>query len=84
MLLTFDGGKQVSASLVIACDDTFSKVREYLDKTKTASLPIEPFLLDRHKTVWRGTASTVDAKNIATFLSHHLKLLERESQLPAS
>jgi 2-polyprenyl-6-methoxyphenol hydroxylase-like FAD-dependent oxidoreductase len=67
VLLTFDGGKQVSASLVIACDGAFSKVRECLDKIKTASLPTEPFLLDQHKTVWRGTAPTVDAKNIATF-----------------
>jgi 2-polyprenyl-6-methoxyphenol hydroxylase-like FAD-dependent oxidoreductase len=67
VLLTFDGGKQVSASLVIACDGTFSKVRECLDKTKTASFQTEPFLLDQHKTLWRGTAPTVDAKNIVTF-----------------
>lgn len=66
VLLTFQDGTRVSAAIVLACDGTFSTIRKCLEE-KSSSLPSKPFLIDEHRTVWRGTAPNIDAKNIATF-----------------
>ena len=70
--LTFQDGTQVRASIVLACDGTFSKVRKCLEQQQeqqstNISNRMSPFLIDEHRTVWRGTAPHVDSHGRATF-----------------
>ena len=67
-LLTFNDGTKIAASMVLACDGTFSTVRTLQSDTATGTInATKPFLIDEQKTVWRGTAPNINTRGMSTF-----------------
>lgn len=71
VLLTFQDGRKVAASTVLACDGTFSSVRKCLeifeDENNSEKFRERHALIDEKKTVWRGNVPSIGTRGIATF-----------------